>query len=45
MYQKRKVRKNGFSNYLSVTGFAEVGEQFRLERIDDKSFKVIKVED
>ncbi len=37
------VRKFGFSNYIAVTGFAEVGEKYKIERVDENTIKLTKV--
>jgi len=40
----QKIRRNGGSNYIAVTGFAKVDEFYKIESIDEKSFKCTRIE-
>ena len=41
----RIARKNGFSTIIAVTGYANTGEKYRIERIDDNSFRFTKADE
>lgn len=38
------VRKNGGSACISVTGFAAIDEVYKLEKIDDHTIKMTRLE-
>ena len=42
--EPRTARTNGYSVYIAVSGFAKSGEKFRIEKIDEQSFKLIRIE-
>ena len=44
MKNVQTARKNGFSVSIAVTGFAKIGETYRIERIDEKTIKLTRIE-
>ncbi len=39
-----KVRKQGDSKIIAVTGLAEIGEHYKAEKTDSRTIKLTKVE-